>query len=386
MLPKVAIVYLTYNTKDSIVDIPRCFESMTKLTYPMDRLEVICVENPSAHGASWPFIEEDWKPRGGKDFPVISHIEKNERDVGYSGACNVGIRIAQEHGCDYAFLLNQDADVDPDMITNAVKRAESDPKIGFVQSLVLLGQEKDRVNSIGNQLQFLGYGYAGGYRWTRKRAELELEEARAHNPDLEVPYYSGAAVLVRLSMVKELGPIYDTPFYMYHEDTDASLRARLRGWKVVIEPTSIMYHYYAFSKSIKKFYWIERNRYMVWLSMFKWRTLILMMIPGIFVEIAAFLFSIRSGWWKERLRAFAFFFRPSTWKWIMKRRRDIQGTRVISDRALARWLEGRVLFQEEAQEARSAVGATGVNGNFVTKFANPALEIIWNAVYALIRW
>ncbi len=382
MHPRVAIIYLTYNGPESHIDIPRCFESMTKLTYPMDKMGIICVENPSKHGTSWSFIERDWLTR--TDIPKIVHIEKNAQDLGYSGACNVGIRLAQEQGYDYAFLLNQDGDVHPDMITKAVERAEQDPKIAFVQSLILLGQEKDRVNSIGNQLHFLGFGYAGGYRWTHERAILELKEARAYNPDLEVPYYSGAAVLVRLSIAKALGEVYDTPFYMYHEDVDATLRARLLGYKTVIEPESIMYHYYAFSKSIKKFYWMERNRYIVHLTIFRWRTLLLLAIPGVFVELASFLFAIKSGWWRERLRAWGFLLRPSTWAWIYHRRQQIQSTRVVSDRFMLQWVQSRILFQEE--DEKSAVGKTGVNGNIITKFANPGLEIIWNALYACIRW
>ena len=384
MFPKVAIIYLTYHTKESAIDIPRCLATIEAANYPKDRLEVICVENPSPHGASWPLIERDWVPKSGTSFPTIT-IEKNEKDLGYSGACNVGVRIAIEHGCDYVYLLNQDADVDPEFLMAAITRAEADPKIGCLQSLVLLGQEKDRVNTIGNQIHFLGFGYSGGYRWTRKRAELELEEARATNPDLEVPYFSGAAVLVRLSMVKELGSLFDTRFYMYHEDTDASFQARLRGWKVSVEPASIVYHYYAFSKSIQKFYWIERNRYVLWLSTFKWRTLLLLALPGLFVEIASFFFAIKSGWWKQRLRAWAFLLYPSTWKWIHERRRRSQPTRVRSDRAMLRWMESRIRFQEGETE-KSVIHNTGVSGGIVTKVANPLLELTWNLLYALIRW
>lgn len=384
MLPKVAIIYLTYYTKDSEIDIPRCFRSLEAVSYPKERLELICVENPSTHGASWPMIERDWASKGGTTLPVIT-IHKNPKDLGYSGACNEGIRIAMEHGCDYAYLLNQDSDVDPEFISASVARAESDPKIGCLQSLVLLGQEKDRVNTIGNQLHFLGFGYSGGYRWTRERAELELKEARETNPDLEVPYYSGAAVLIRLSMIKDLGTLYDTPFYMYHEDSDASLRARLRGWKVSIEPKSITYHYYAFSKSIQKFYWIERNRYVLWLSTFRWRTLFLMAIPGIPVEIASFFFAIKSGWWKQRLQAWAFLFRPSSIAWIYRRRKNNNAQRVISDRQLLKLMESRILFQE-GEAAKSVIRNTAVDGDLITKVANPFLEGTWNILYSLIRW
>ena len=381
--PRVAIVYLTYNGPDSERDITRCFETITKINYPLEQLEVICVENPSKHGASWPFIERDWRPREGKDFPKLT-IEKNEKDLGYSGACNIGARIADEHGCDYAYLLNQDADTDPDFIKAAVERAESDPQIGFVQSLILLGDNKEEVNSIGNEYHFLGYGYSGGYHWSKKRALAHLDVERETNPRLEVPYYSGAGVLVRLSMMRKIG-LYDTPFYMYHEDVDASFNARVHGYHVVIEPKSIIYHYYAFSRSIKKFYWIERNRYLVMLSYYKLATWLLILPAFLVVEIGSFLFSIKSGWWRERLRAYAFYLRPSTWEWVRIRRKRIQTERMVNDRGLLALAESRILFQEGTQE-NTQVGSTGVSGFLVQGIANPLLTLYWNVVYALIRW
>jgi GT2 family glycosyltransferase len=91
-LPKVAISYLTYNGKDSYVDITRCFKSIQQLDYPLDRVEIICVENPSPHGASWPFIEKEWGPLAGNAFPKLT-IEKNAKDLGFSGAENVGMEV-----------------------------------------------------------------------------------------------------------------------------------------------------------------------------------------------------------------------------------------------------------------------------------------------------
>lgn len=372
-MPKVAIIYLTYNGKDSYTDITRCFRSIERLDYPRDAMEVICVENPSPHGASWPFIERDWMPRAGTTFPRLTII-RNERDLGYSGANDVGLDAAAAHGCAYAFLLNQDADVDPGFLSAAIRRAESDPTIGFVQSLVLLGEERDRVNSVGNRYHFLGFGYSGGYRWTRTDAERFLANERAHNPDLEVPTFSGAAVLVRVTMAKEIG-LFDPAFYMYHEDIDATFNARIHGWKSVIEPSSIVYHYYQFSKSIKKFYWMERNRFVVNLTYYKIPTLVFLAIPFFGVELISLCLSFRSGWWREKLRAWAFFWHWSSWAWVLRRRTRAQRERKISDREFFRWAESRILFQEG-----------DASGGLVTRIANPLMTVTWKVLYSLMRW
>ncbi len=384
MTPRVAIIYLTYNGSDSYTDITRCFKSIQAINYPLEHVEVICVENPSAHGASWPFIEKEWLPLAGTSFPKLT-IEKNQRDLGYAGANNVGIKIAMDHGCDYAFLLNQDADVHPDFLRAAVDRAESDPTIGFVQSLVMLGQDKERANSVGNKYHYLGYGYAGGYRWTTKQVHTFFETERQSNPDLIVPTFSGAAVLVRTSMVKEIG-LFDSPFYMYHEDIDATFNARIHGWKSVVEPKSIVYHYYAFSKSIKKFYWMERNRFMVLLTYYKFPTLLLMAIPFFGIECISLVFAIKSGWWREKLRAWAFYWQPSTWVWVSQRRHKAQVERKISDREFLKWAESKILFQQHDADATDTGITNDVNGTIVTRIANPLMTAVWKVIYTCIRW
>jgi len=385
MPPKVAIIYLTYNGKESYTDITRCFKSIQNLDYPRDRFEVICVENPSAHGASWPFIEKEWMPLVGTSFPQIT-IHKNEKDLGYSGANNVGLQIAIEHGCDYVFLLNQDADVDSHFLTAAVERAERDARVMFVQSLVLLGQEKNLVNSVGNRYHFLGYGYAGGYRWTTDQAKSFFEQEKRSNPDLEVPTFSGAAVLVRVAMAKQIG-LFDAPFYMYHEDIDATFNARIHGWKSVVEPTSIVYHYYEFSKSIKKFYWMERNRFMVNLTYYKLPTLILI-APAFFgVELISLLFAAKSGWLKEKLRSWGFYWKLSTWQWVWARRQRIQRERTISDRKFLKICESKILFQEAtAGSANDHTITRDVNGSIVQRVANPLMTLYWKVIYSLICW
>lgn len=384
-LPKVGIIYLTYNGKDSYRDITRCLTTLEKVDYPMEQIELICVENPSPHGASWPFIENEWGPKSGPNFPAIT-IVKNEKDLGYSGANNVGLQQAIEKNCQYIFLLNQDTDVDPGFLKAAAERAERDQKVMFVQSLLLLGQDKNGVNSIGNRYHFLGFGYAGGFGWTKEQAMQFFAEEQKTNPDLEVPYLSGAAVLVRVSYAQQIG-LFDTPFYMYHEDVDATFNARIHGYKTVVEPTSVVYHYYEFSRSIKKFYWMERNRFMTLLTYYKLPTLLLIALPFFCVEVASLLLAFKSGWWKEKLRSWAFFLKPSTWQWVLDRRTKAQRERIISDREFLKVAVSEILFQEAAQTDATKSGILNdVRGSIVSRIGNPILRTIWKVTYPLIRW
>jgi GT2 family glycosyltransferase len=189
-----------------------------------------------------------------------------------------------------------------------------------------------------------------------------------------VPTASGAALLVRTKMAVEIG-LFDAPFYMYHEDIDATFNFRIHGWKSVIEPSSIIYHYYEFSRSIGKFYWMERNRYVVNLTYLKLPTLLLTALPFFGVELASLVFAVRGGWWRQKLRAWGDMWKPSTWRWILARRARAQRERKISDREFLKWAVGDISFQE------------GNTDNFVVnKIANPLLSTLWRGIYFLIRW
>lgn len=380
--PKVGIIYLTYNTKNSAVEIPRCLASLEKMRYPLDRVELICVENQSTHGKSWPMIERDWLPKAGKTLPRITNKE-NTDDVGYAGGNNVGFEIAKSLDCDYVFLLNQDTEVDPDFLVMAVERAERDPKVGFVQSLVMLGDHRDEANSVGNCYHFLGYGYAGGHHWKIDRVNKYFQERSIKNPDLEVGTWSGCAVLGRVSMLKQIG-LFDGRFYMYHEDIDATINSRVHGWKSVIEPKSMVYHYYQFSKSIKKFYWMERNRYIFLLTYYKIPTLLLIALPMLGVEIVTFLLALKGGWWREKARAWGYLFRADTWKWIHTRRTRIQKERIINDRQLLSIATGEILFQGEGEDEGGI--QKDVKSGLVTSVGNPIMRVVWRMIYTCIRW
>ena len=127
--------------------------------------------------------------------------------IGFSGNNNLGFEKAKELGCAYVHLTNEDTEVDPDYLTHAVARAESDPKIAAVQSLILLGQDRDRINSAGNAYHFLGHGYSTGYRLARDGYPVTGEEIGSvddlNSFAIELPPHHGASLLVEQSVDEE---------------------------------------------------------------------------------------------------------------------------------------------------------------------------------------
>ncbi len=361
MMPKVGIIYLTFPTKNWECDIERAMRSFEQLDYPKDRVELICVESKGSRPPVREWFQKNWIPKSGVSLPRI-HYVFNDREMGFSENNNVGLVKAKELGCEYIHLTNEDTDVAPDYLTHAVECAESDPKIGAVQSLILLGEERDKVNSTGNAFHFLGFGYSKGYKMSREASPVSREE---------IGYASGAGVLVRISALD--GPLFDEKFFSYHEDTDLSLRLRLRGFKVVIEPKSVIWHYYEFAKNKINYYWMERNRYALVFSYYRPWTLFLILPALIGVDIATLILSIPGGWSDMKLKVYGDLFSSDFWKWVGERRRSIKAARKVGDKELLRLAVASIEFQEAA-----------VQNPIVTYIGNPVLKVYWWVVSKLL--
>lgn len=352
MLPKVAIVYLSYNSRPYLEQV---FLSLERLDYPKDKLEVIAVDNASPDGSA-----EELRKRVGITLLALPE------NLGFAGGNNVGIEHALLAGADYVYLLNNDARLHPDAIREAVETAERDPKIGAVQSLIRLWQDEEVLNVTGGMVHFLGFGYA---RDNGKRADAEDVAALDGS---EIAYASGAAVLYRASVLREAGLL--EPFYfMYHDDLELGWRIRLAGYRNVLAARSIAFHHYEFRRSIKKLYWMERARLIVFLSHLQVATLILLSPFLLALEIALLVFAARGGWLKDKLSVYLDLLSLDTWKHIAAKRRESAAIRKVGEREIVRLWTGKI----EHQETSSPV---------VERFANPLLSAVWFCLKRVIVW
>ncbi|MDO8571217.1 MAG: hypothetical protein Q7R79_00885, partial [bacterium] len=246
---------------------------------------------------------------------------------------------------------------------------EKEKKLGAVQSLILMDQEKDVINSCGNALHYLGFGYTRGYR--KKKDEWRCETTT------KIGYTSGAAVLLRASALQIVG-LFDDTYFMYHEDSDLCWRMRLARYEVAVCTDSIVYHHYEFSRSIQKFTWIERNRLMNLLKNYQLRTLFLIAPLFFFWEVGMLFYSLlgsilgkRTIGFKEKLQGYAYFFKIKTWKHIRSERKKIAALRRIADKDIVQYLESTIEFQD-------------ISNPLITYIANPLTGAYWFVVKGLL--
>lgn len=345
---RVLIIIVNYNGAGYLGD---CLLSLTEINYSKDNFEILIVDNASTDG-SVEYLKKNW---------VEIKLIKNLENLGFAAGNNIGFQSALQNNFDYAYILNQDTVVQPNFLAEAINIAETNPRIGAVQSKLLLYYNIGKINSIGNEIHYLGFAFAGGYLSPDR--ELAVRE---------IAYPSGASTLFKTSVLEEAG-LFNPDFFMYHEDVDLGWRIWLRGYQVVLAPKSVVYHKYEFSRSIKKYYFMERNRYLVLLQNYKLATLLLISPPLIIMGLSMFFYSFFAGFWREELRVCRYFLNSRNWQQIIKTRKKIQKNRHLGDAAVIKRFVGKIEFQD-------------LSNPLLRYIANPILNLYWQIVKKIIWW
>jgi N-acetylglucosaminyl-diphospho-decaprenol L-rhamnosyltransferase len=263
-------------------------------------------------------IVVDNKPGDGsvelvRELAPGARIVSPGRNTGFAGGANAGAEVA---GGDLLVLLNPDASPQPGW-GEAIRRPWLEER-GWAawQGLVADGVG-ETINSAGNPIHFTGIVWAGGHGRPLGEAPLPSEVAAA----------SGACLAIPLAEWQRAGG-FPPEFFMYHEDVDISVRLRMAGGTVGIEPTAVVAHDYDFSASADKWRWLERNRLAFVVRTYPASLLALLAPALLATEMALLPVAAAGGWGRQKLRANREFL---TWlPRLLRERRAVQRQRTIS--------------------------------------------------------
>ncbi|MEW5923863.1 MAG: glycosyltransferase family 2 protein [Candidatus Zixiibacteriota bacterium] len=216
--PRVHVIVLTWNRVEAVI---RCLLSLNALDY--SNYEVVVIDNHSEDGT----VE-----RLRSIFPRLDIIA-NERNLGYTGGNNVGIRHALNKGAEYIVMLNNDTLVHPDFISEMVKVAESDRSIAVVGSKNIMCVRPRIIWAAWGEITY-------GSTLTRIHGKHSLDSSE-YNQIRDVDQVIGCGYMWRREALLDIG-LLDTNFFGYHEDVDWCFRARKAGWRVVYVGSAIVYH------------------------------------------------------------------------------------------------------------------------------------------------
>jgi GT2 family glycosyltransferase len=235
--PLVSIISVNYNQPNVTCEM---LESLRAVTYP--NFETFIVDNGSP-STNPDIIKEK--------YPEINLIISKE-NLGFAGGNNIALKEAKG---DYVLLLNNDTEVKPDFLDSLVSLMESDEKIGITSSKILYFHEDNIIQYAGipalNPITSRG-GSDG---------DKEVDNGQ-HNVIKETFYAHGACMMIRKSVLEELGLLYEG-YFLYYEEYDFTERVRKAGYKIYYQPNSAILHKESIStgkNSPLKTYYLNRNR------------------------------------------------------------------------------------------------------------------------------
>lgn len=355
--PKIGIILINYKdyAKRFIAD---CRDSFRKINYPKDKYIVYIVDNATSM-ESQNYLKEM--------YPEAIVIP-NKENSGWGAGNNRGIEMAFKDGCEDIVLSNMDVYVEEDWLTQLVSAAYSDPTIGVVQSKLFLHPPKQDgtffINSLGNSFHYLGFGFSAG---GNKPDDPSIKNIK------DINYSSGASMYVKREVFNKVG-LFEENFFMYHDDIEFCFKARQAGYRVVLSPKSVMYHKHEFGRSIRQYFYMERNRFLVLFYFYKLPTLLVILPMIIFMEFGQILFSIKNKLLLARIRVYGYFLNPKNIISAFKTRRKIQKNRVLKkDKNFIKDFVCRIEFQE-------------VNNPLLQYIANPIMCAYWYIAKKVIFW
>ena len=209
---RLGVVILNWNGRHHLL---ACLQSLVNCRPESDL--IVVVDNGSVDGSA-EAVEAS--------FPEVVVI-RNEQNLGFAQANNMGSRVAVERGCDWVLILNNDTIVDREAL-GLLMSATAAPNVGVINPLIV---------DMDNRIWFSGGTFK---RWAGSISH-------SHDPVdrdgglLDITTATGCAMLVAARTVLELGP-FDERYFIYFEDSDLSATLRRRGKRIVLQPAAVVQH------------------------------------------------------------------------------------------------------------------------------------------------
>jgi len=314
----ISVIIPHYNGVDILRD---CLISLYKSTTL--NIHTILVDNASTD-ASIKLVETE--------FPAVE-ILKLEKNLGFAGGCNAGIRAA---GTPYILILNNDTIHQAGWIELLLEKLESDPKIAVVQPKIRSYQNReyfDYSGACGGEMDIFAFPFAHG----RVAEFIEKDFGQYDSFSDRIFWASGTAFLARTEIVKKAG-LLDETFFAHMEEIDLQWRIQLMGYDIAIEPKSLVWHRSGFTlgaESPFKKYLNHRNSLLTLLANYQLPVMLYLAPIRLLLDLMALAYSLLKWDWGRVLAIL------KAHLWILahpgfaiRKRRLVKSLRIVPDRKI----------------------------------------------------
>ena len=179
--------------------------------------------------------------------PVVSCFEKYTpfrvvrllKNTGFSAGCNAGVAVSSG---DYLLFLNPDCICLADLFEKLAEVLNNNPQAGIVGGM-LLGEDCKEQGG-GRRAEpsiWRAFTRASGLWRVWRRGDYHLDHQKTSKEPVEVDAVSGACLMIRREVFKEIGG-FDEGYFLHCEDLDLCLTAKRRGWQVFSCPDARVFH------------------------------------------------------------------------------------------------------------------------------------------------
>jgi len=153
--------------------------------------------------------------------PVTPYVHDNSvENVGFTRACNLGLRESMRRGDEFAVLLNQDCYVQPGAIASALAFMAAHPRCAVCGPKQVIADKPDVIIHGGCTDAFPTGKHITGH-----------VSAGDCAVSLPMPWVNGACMVVRTAALYDTG-LMDEGYFLIASDSDFCFTARQRGWEV----------------------------------------------------------------------------------------------------------------------------------------------------------
>jgi len=303
-MSRIAVVILNFNGKDFL---EKFLPSVIQKSFGA---EIIVADNASTDG-SVKWLHDN--------FPELKLLVSN-KNLGYAGGYNWALSQVKT---EYFVLLNSDIEVADNWLTPIYELMESDERIAACQPKVLSYHQKEYFEYAGASGGFVD---KLGYPFCRGRVFEALEKDEGQYEDVhEVFWATGACLMVRAQVYHDLGGL-DTDFFAHMEEIDFCWRAKNEGYKIFVQPASVIYHVGGGTlprNSPQKTYLNFRNNFALLYKNLPQNRLWKVLITRLFLDGLAGMKFVLDGHWNDMIAVIRahFYFYTHLREWRTKRKR-----------------------------------------------------------------
>jgi len=219
---KVSVVILNWNGRKLMEE----FLPSVLANSPASITDIIIADNGSTDD-SIAMLQEK--------FPSVAIITL-DKNYGFAEGYNQALK---QIDTEYSVLLNSDVEVTPGWLEAPITALDNDNTIACVQPKIRAQRNKEYfeyAGAAGGYLDKYGYPFCRG-----RVLHIVEKDLGQYDSPTDILWASGACLFIRTEVYKKEGGL-DANFFAHQEEVEMCWRLRCRGYRLVYEPKSVVYH------------------------------------------------------------------------------------------------------------------------------------------------